>query len=79
MSKQIIVTVEGGVVQNIVGIPDDVKVVVRDFDVEGADLSQYLEDKELRKVRGDLCVESTWGPSLDQDEGSVPATREDIE
>lgn len=37
MKKQIVITVEGGVIQDIDGIPSDVDIIVMDYDVEGAD------------------------------------------
>jgi len=53
--KKIVISVEGGVVQSIDGIPEDVVVVVRDFDVDGVDEADLTKDG-----RGDACVESAW-------------------
>lgn len=33
----IIITVEGGVIQDVQGIPPGVRVIVRDYDIEGMD------------------------------------------
>jgi hypothetical protein len=51
----ILVTVQGGVIQNIDDIPTDVRVVVRDYDVDGIDESKLEEDQD-----GHRFVESTW-------------------
>jgi len=79
--KKIIVVMEGGCVQTIIGIPEGVEVAVRDYDVEGIDLDRYLRTNTLFKdVDGQLCTEVRLGPSEDQDEaGLVPATKEDCE
>ena len=39
---KILVVMQGGVIQNIVGIPENCVVTVRDYDVEGCDLEDYL-------------------------------------
>ncbi|GMU20581.1 MAG: hypothetical protein AMXMBFR13_06780 [Phycisphaerae bacterium] len=56
MAHEILVTVEGGLIQAIDNIPPDVVVKVMDFDTEGVD-EQYLSEKD----RGEKCVISTWG------------------
>jgi len=54
MEKRVItVVVEGGVIQNICDIPEDIQIVVRDFDVDGS-------EDNLTEYEGDECVESTW-------------------
>ena len=54
--KQIItVGVEGGVVQWIQGIPRGIRVVVHDYDVDGADKEELSKDEN-----GDEYLESVW-------------------
>ena len=53
--KTITVGVYGGLVQWIQGIPEDVRVVVRDYDIEGVDARDLSRDEG-----GDECVESVW-------------------
>lgn len=55
MEKLVVVTVEGGVVQHVEA-PAGVKVVVRDYDCEGADADLVAEDED-----GSEFVESVWG------------------
>lgn len=43
--KIITITVEGGLIQWIAGIPDDVRIVLKDYDVEGADPSDLSRDE----------------------------------
>ncbi|MFH0916842.1 MAG: hypothetical protein V1912_10395 [bacterium] len=52
MTREILVVVEGGLVQDICGIPPDVVVRVRDYDVEGCAESQLSRDHD-----GALCHE----------------------
>lgn len=53
--KTITVGVYGGIVQWIQGIPEDVRIVVHDYDIDGA------EDRVLsRDENGDKCVEAVW-------------------
>jgi len=52
--KIVRVTVEGGVVQHV-EVPQGVKVVVKDYDVEGSDSDQLEQDEN-----GDNYNESTW-------------------
>ena len=52
--KIVRVTVEGGVVQHI-DVPKDVRVVVRDYDVEGTEEDQLEKDEN-----GDEFIESIW-------------------
>jgi len=54
--RTITVGVYGGLVQWIQGIPDDVRVVVHDFDIDG------VEDLS-RDEQGQQCVESVWEES----------------
>ncbi len=53
--KTITVGVYGGLVQWIQGIPADLRIVVRDYDVEGADEEDLTTDEN-----GDKCAESVW-------------------
>lgn len=51
----IVITVEGGVIQSIENIPPGVRVVVRDYDVDGAERAGLVEDEN-----GVSCVEVIW-------------------
>jgi hypothetical protein len=51
----VVVTVEGGVVQNV-ECPEGVRVVVRDYDTEGTDADHLSRDED-----GNECVEAVWG------------------
>lgn len=51
----ITVGVEGGVVQWIMDIPRDIRVVVHDYDVDGADGEDLSRD-----TNGDEYLESIW-------------------
>jgi len=53
--KTITITVEGGVIQGIAGIPEDVRIVVKDYDVEGAEPNNLSHDEN-----GNACVVSEW-------------------
>lgn len=56
MKKQIIITIEGGVIQAIDDIPEDVKVVVMDFDC-----NETRVGKSVRKnADGDFYWLSEW-------------------
>ena len=33
--KDIIITVEGGAVQNVEGVPEGVRVIIKDYDIDG--------------------------------------------
>lgn len=53
--KTITVTMEGGLIQDITGIPVGFRVVVMDFDTEGA------EESDLHTTRrGEKYFRSTW-------------------
>ena len=80
--KQILVVMEGGVVQDIVGIPKGWEVVVWDYDVEGLDLKDYLDRGELYvQEKSGLCTQTVWtDANSPADLSDVrPATKEDIE
>jgi hypothetical protein len=53
--KTIIIRVEGGLIEDIDGIPPDVEVVVRDYDVEMLDEDDLQEDED-----GNECIESNY-------------------
>jgi len=58
--KTILVVMEGGVIQDIVGVPRGMRVVVRDYDVEGVD----PDDADLyMNSEGSLCTQVVWGPT----------------
>jgi len=50
----IVITVEGGVIQSIENIPSGVRVVVRDYDVDGSERA-VLEDED-----GESFAETVW-------------------
>jgi hypothetical protein len=53
MTKTVIVSVEGGVVQTV-DLPDGVRVVVHDFDVDGTESDLHEDDT------GDEYLETVW-------------------
>lgn len=56
MDESIVITVEGGVIQDI-PFPEGckIKVIVQDFDIEGTE-----EDQLTMLDSGDECIESIW-------------------
>ena len=56
--KRIIITVEGGLIQNIEGIPAGVVVEVHDYDTDGAELNE--EEGLLKDERGDVYQRAEW-------------------
>lgn len=46
MKKQINITMEGGIIQDISGLPKETEVVVRDYDAEMYDIDELKEDEE---------------------------------
>lgn len=77
----ILIVMEGGIIQDIIGIPKDTKVVVRDYEIEGCDVGDYLKDRKLFVgPAGDLCTHEVWGdsPAVEAD-GTRRATKRDIE
>jgi hypothetical protein len=54
----IVITVQGGLIQQINGIPHGTRVLVRDYDVESTDPSDLANDPD-----GDPCIESLWTPT----------------
>ena len=54
--KTVIITVEGGVVQNV-EVPKGVTVIVRDYDVDGTESDLLQQDRG-----GDNYIESIWIP-----------------
>ena len=57
--EDIIITVEGGVIQDITFPPNcKTKVIVRDFDIEGSD-----EDMLTITDDGDECLEMEYDPT----------------
>lgn len=53
MTKIVHITVEGGVIQDV-QVPDGVAVIVRDYDVDGA------EEGLPQDENGDEFIESVW-------------------
>ena len=54
--REIFVVMEGGVVHEIVGLPDNINVTVIDYDTEGVE----KERLEISPVDGELCVITRW-------------------
>ena len=64
-THKIYVIVEGGVVQEVLGIPPGVEVVVRDFDIDGPDADAF-EAGVLRVCADDrYCTEGVWEHDAD--------------
>lgn len=55
MKKPIRIIVVGGVVQEVLDIPDDIEVVVQDYDIDESDPNMLEED-----AYGDYYIESKW-------------------
>ena len=55
-STEIFLVMEGGVVHEIVDLPDNIKVTVIDYDTEGVE----KERLEISPVDGELCVITRW-------------------
>ena len=57
----ILITMEGGLIQDILGIPAGCTVVVRNADVEGVDLGDYYEQGDLFKdADGAFYTQHVW-------------------
>ncbi len=57
MPAEILITMEGGLIHNVVFEKGAARVTVRDYDVEGAD-----DDRLSLDPNGDECVESVYAP-----------------
>ena len=79
--KQILIVMEGGLIQGILGIPEDVEIVVRDYDVEACDLREYLDSGTLKVYDKALCTELVWEHEKTDDvwDAARSATLEDIQ
>jgi hypothetical protein len=53
---EIFIVMEGGVVHEIVDLPDNINVTVIDYDTEGVE----KERLEISPVDGELCVITRW-------------------
>lgn len=65
MKKQIVIIIEGGIVQDVRGIPEDTEVIIADFDTEGADPDdvQQCPWPEIEEHHGKTCFIGVWGGS----------------
>lgn len=54
--REIFVVMEGGVVHEIVDLPDNINVTVIDYDTEGVE----QERLQISPVDGELCVITKW-------------------
>jgi hypothetical protein len=54
--REIFLIMEGGVVHEIVDLPDNINVTVIDYDTEGVE----KERLEISPVDGELCVINKW-------------------
>ena len=57
----ILITVEGGLIQSIDNIPPGATVEVRDWDTEGGDRSEYNETYDDPENPNDFACVSRWG------------------
>ena len=55
MTEEILIIVEGGVIQEIYGIPPDIVVRVKDYDVDGCDPARLKQDRD-----GERFFEGVW-------------------
>jgi hypothetical protein len=54
--REIFLVMEGGVVHEIVDLPDNINVTVIDYDTEGVE----KERLEISPIDGELCVINKW-------------------
>jgi len=54
--KEIFVVLEGGVVHEIVGLPENINVTVIDYDTEGVEKERI----GISPVDGELCLINKW-------------------
>ena len=54
--REIFLMMEGGVVHEIVDLPDNINVTVIDYDTEGVEKDRL----EISPVDGELCVITKW-------------------
>jgi hypothetical protein len=54
--REIFVAMEGGVVHEIINLPDHIHVTVIDYDTEGVEKDRL----EISPVDGELCVINRW-------------------
>ena len=54
--REVFVVMEGGVVHEIVDLPDNINVTVIDYDTEGVEKERI----EISPVDGKLCVITRW-------------------
>jgi hypothetical protein len=52
--NKIIIVVDGGLIQTISGIPKDIQIEVRDYDVEGVD------EENITKIDDEEAVVTIW-------------------
>lgn len=52
--NKIIITVDGGIIQEIEGIPPGIEIEVRDFDTEGSD------DPRIEEFNGERAFVTIW-------------------
>lgn len=56
--RDIVITLEGGLIQSIQGIPKGVRIIVLDFDTEG---SRPEDDDRIAEIKlGEFAFVSTW-------------------
>jgi len=55
--KTITITLAGGVIQDVAGVPDNVRVLVKDFDVDGVPRENLTEN-----TNGSFSYDVTWLP-----------------
>ena len=57
MKRKIIIIMDGGLIQDIANIPDDIVIEVRDYDIEGTSLE---EDELSEDSSGKQYIASQW-------------------
>ena len=62
--NQILITVEGGLIQNIDSIPEGIVVVVIDYDTEGANRN-IIDEVEQYDDTYEEAIVSIWGNGYD--------------
>lgn len=62
MAEKIIIIVVGGVIQNVLDIPQDVEVEVRDYDTDQREEGDHGGDVICKDKAGDFYREGLWLP-----------------
>jgi len=60
VSNEIIITMEGGLIQNIENIPQDIQIKVNDYDISEIVTDQELEEDHKKDDEGKYHTENIW-------------------